>query len=1716
MIHPSIRRLHVGLAVLLLAVVATSLALSRAASPRTVAGPQSINKVVVFAIPGLSLEDMDRDVVPNLDRLAKDGSIAVANVRIQSDKPNLLGAYASFGAGNKTRAAVGDVQAFPAVDGALVVPTMATITAQVATEGGSPPGSLGDALHTAGRRTAVVSNASAIDDDAAPGASVPAALAVASTAGLVDAGSIGGDLLTQVTLPDGTTRVQAKPRAYARAVAKALAAADVVLVDPGDTTRALAATLEITEEPSGGIPVPAEDPLVPDVQARIDALHRTDAILGRVRSQLSSDELLLVVGTTPPGATWGLTPVVASGTQIPAGYLDSSSTHRPALVTLTDLAPTILEALDAPVPPAMIGTPLRYRRADASWDQARRLDDLLASQASIDRVMTLTFILVQTALYGTAVLLLLGSGVPRRLRPLFELGALACGAWPVSTFLLRLGTSLYSLGPGTFALSWLIAVTLALAAWRLRGHPLDPILAICGLTVATLVLDLSTGSHLQVGSFFGYTPQAAPRYIGLGNPAFAILAGATMVVVVGLVARARDRGGDQVTAWWLAASVAVLVIVADGAPWMGADVGGILAIVPVLALTLWVLLGRRIRWQSLLMAAGLGAIVLGLAVGVEALRSPDQRTHIGRFFLGSGDSTTIYSTLRRKWDANVRTIEQTPGTLLAPILTLLGLNALRKMRPVARVLPAGSPQRVGVIATVAIGTAGWLVNDSGMIVLGLACLQLGPYLLLLTFRGQPADALDAAPATAPRPATLGPPVRLIGARVVAIVAAKDRADTIADTVTSLLALERVDQVLVVDDGSTDATAAEASAAGADVLRLARNRGKGGAVRAGVDHTPDADVYLLIDADLARTAAAADALLDPVLTGTSDLTIGVLPPAGKRGGFGTIRRLSATGIHRATGLHVEAPLSGQRAVRADFLRRLGPAERFGLEVAMTIDVVRGGGRVLEVPVPMDHRHTGRSLGGFAHRGGQGADIVAALWPRLVSRRARLTLVAGSVVVWTFASYLSASAAEPAGQPPARTAAKVVLFGIPELGLGDVTPSAMPNLYRLSEEGAYGMATPRSGGGQPSTAAYATIGAGDRIRSDARAGVGAGLAAESGAPLEDRIVVPGLGELLRAIPDTASSSPGALGDALHDAGRVTAVVANSSTSLGTDGAGGSRTWAPSALGVADSAGSIDHGDVGTGLLRRDRASPFGVSADPDTFVAAVGEAVSRSDVVFVDPGDTDRTATDRPSLAPEVAAAARGDALARTDVILGLVADALPAGTRLVVTGISPAPRARLVPLVIHGAGITRHRLTSPATGRSDLAALTDLAPTVLDSLGVRVPPAMIGQAIRYEPGRPDRGDLLRQEHLIQSRDHVYGPLVNTFVWVIAALYAVTAGLLLGPGARLGGRAMLRWALLTTTAWPLATFVVRGLGPLYDLGVFTHVLVWVIAGFVAAVAGRWRAHPLDPLLAVSALTVAVISIDVATGGHLQTSSYLGYTPSVAARFTGIGNAAFGVYAAAAVVTCVAVVARSSRPADAWWAAAAIAAVAVVVDGAPWLGSDVGGTLSLVPALGLVLVLLAGRRITWRSLIAVGAATAAVLAVAVGIEALRPPDQRTHIGRFFLGGDQSGFRSTILRKWDVNVHLLTSSNWTWLIVIIGVFLVLGRGWWHVTGPASPERAGLVGLLVVTLLGWATNDSGVLVAALVLCFVGPFVVLLALAGRPEEPEYRPAARRRDMAEIS
>lgn len=220
-----------------------------------------------------------------------------------------------------------------------------------------------------------------------------------------------------------------------------------------------------------------------------------------------------------------------------------------------------------------------------------------------------------------------------------------------------------------------------------------------------------------------------------------------------------------------------------------------------------------------------------------------------------------------------------------------------------------------------------------------------------------------------------------------VIPAFNEGRTIARTVAAVRNLPEVSEVIVVDDCSTDDTAARARDSGARVLSLPVNRGKGAALNAGIAAS-GGEVIVLLDGDLGDSAAEAHKLILPVLEDRADLTIARFPAARRRGGFGLVKGLARRGIRHFTGLEMESPISGQRAMRRELLSQLLPlAGGYGVEVGMTIDAAVRGYRLLEVPVQMRHRETGRNWRGFVHRGRQFRDIMLTLIRRRIQYRKR---------------------------------------------------------------------------------------------------------------------------------------------------------------------------------------------------------------------------------------------------------------------------------------------------------------------------------------------------------------------------------------------------------------------------------------------------------------------------------------------------------------------------------------------------------------------------------------------------------------------------------------------------------------------------------------------------------------------------------------------------------
>jgi glycosyltransferase involved in cell wall biosynthesis len=216
--------------------------------------------------------------------------------------------------------------------------------------------------------------------------------------------------------------------------------------------------------------------------------------------------------------------------------------------------------------------------------------------------------------------------------------------------------------------------------------------------------------------------------------------------------------------------------------------------------------------------------------------------------------------------------------------------------------------------------------------------------------------------------------------VAAIIAARNEADRIALTVAALRAELPEAAIYVADDASTDGTAEAALAAGAVVIGRRRPHGKGANVTAAAEAAlsvePPPAAVLLCDGDLGDSAGRLVRLLEAVDAGECDLAVAAFSRR-VGGGFGFALGFARRAIRRLCGLETSAPISGQRAIRTEVLRATLPFARgYGMEIGMTVDAVRAGYRLREYELDLEHRATGRDLGGFLHRARQLADFARA--------------------------------------------------------------------------------------------------------------------------------------------------------------------------------------------------------------------------------------------------------------------------------------------------------------------------------------------------------------------------------------------------------------------------------------------------------------------------------------------------------------------------------------------------------------------------------------------------------------------------------------------------------------------------------------------------------------------------------------------------------------------
>lgn len=754
-----------------------------------------------------------------------------------------------------------------------------------------------------------------------------------------------------------------------------------------------------------------------------------------------------------------------------------------------------------------------------------------------------------------------------------------------------------------------------------------------------------------------------------------------------------------------------------------------------------------------------------------------------------------------------------------------------------------------------------------------------------------------------------------------------------------------------------------------------------------------------------------------------------------------------------------------------------------------------------------------------------------------KRVVAAVTIAAIVVPSVITTASGMAAAGERDPKAR---RLLVISLPAVSWEDVNDHDLPNLNSLLDESAVADLTTRTvtrttrlGDG------YLTLGAGTRsvgmesgARSDGQAfeveePFGADHAGEvytrrTGRAAGNGLVYLDIGPIVeRNEQELFDAEIGALGDALAGAGWSRAVIANGDGLDVEDVRGGYyRRQAVTAL--MGSPGRIPAGAVGPELLMPDPEAPFGLRYDTEAVLSAFRGVWNDRSVVLVEASDLVREDAYRQFATPDQRARLFVRALRRTDELVGgLLQEADPRRDAVMVVGPSPPLRGnRLTIAAVRGPGVAPGLLRSGTTRRSGFVQLIDMAPTILDRVGVKRPDSIEGRAAEVGRGggsAADRRAFLEDADAAATFRDDQIPFVTTLFVVVQILLVLGALLWLGRPDWRRVPAILRVGALAALGLFPAILLARAV-PFHEIGAVAY-WAWVI-GISLAVAGLYllarRRDELLPLTLALGAIVALLVFDVLIGTPLEFNNPLGYSPTVAGRFSGFGNLGYAAVASSAVLLAGLLAHRRGGRRGAL-TALGLLAVVFVIDGTPFWGADVGGVLSILPAYAVVAYLLLGLRIRLRTVLLCVAAVAAAVLVFATIDLSRPPHRRTHLGRLFeTTGSRgwSGFWTVIQRKLSENLDVLFTSIWLIIVMVVLAFLayLFARHRERLRGIVQrvPEmRAVFIGFTILAVLGFAVNDSGIAIPGVMLAVLNPVLISLFVTPRrqaPSPPEGEPA----------
>lgn len=695
-----------------------------------------------------------------------------------------------------------------------------------------------------------------------------------------------------------------------------------------------------------------------------------------------------------------------------------------------------------------------------------------------------------------------------------------------------------------------------------------------------------------------------------------------------------------------------------------------------------------------------------------------------------------------------------------------------------------------------------------------------------------------------------------------------------------------------------------------------------------------------------------------------------------------------------------------------------------------------------------------------------------------------------------------------------AERVVLVLMDRVDIDDYKGLNVSNLMNLAKRGSVGLLNNNTGGGLTTVHTYPTIGGGSHLVGTVQANQAFNESSHlKGISLRDEyrsrtdlepspgtVLQLGIGELIRNNQVLRyPAKPGALGESLHQAKLKTAVIGNADTT------GEYRRLASTI--TMDGKGVTDMGDVEESVLTRD---PFILGGFRTNYHAVLEKFEEyrqrRASLIVLETGDSSRIYEEKDKATDMAYKEQRELSLLGIDRFIGQLAARMDFSKEVLLV-ITPTPtdeaiteRKNLTLIVALGPEFTPGTLlTSGTTKRDGIIMNTDIAPSILKSLGLQSPVHMSGRPV-YSSNTAFNGSnfeflqTINQEMVTvaTARLPIHTTYITSLIIVMGvALYSLFFNHPIG----------MKPFLLAIMAFPLAELLVPLLpSPSVTILILELIIATIMITGITVLVDKKLS--IKSLVFLSLVTAGFILTDIINGSYLQKGSLLGYDPIVGARFYGIGNEYAGVLTGSLIFGITAAIEYWSR----WRKLLMVVGgflflFAIYAIGAPHLGTKVGGAISVIPAFLVTFLLLLNVRFRLRTVFMVGAVAVLGVLGFIIYDLSRPPELRSHIGTIaslLLVSGPGEALNIIQRKWAVNLRLLQYSAWSRALLVslsvFGITYYWSRGIKNIRTQYPYIIKGFAGILTAALISLVVNDAGVLAAATTLIFGAPPLLYILL----------------------